>query len=502
MTIHLPSFSRDREHSTSTTLHDVSPHDVERSIGPDDPNYNHRGNDLLDNEHDVDRIKSKEFSASFLHEDGSKITRPLSRHITQEEIEAEEVYFPEGGLRAWLCVGGSFCITFITFGYLNSFGVFQEYLGSSGGPLADYNDSTIAWIVGVQYFLIFGCGSFAGRLFDLGYWRPLFTFGAVVLVVSQMLLSLCTEYYQIFLAQGVGLGLGFGATFNIAVSCPAHHFNRRRGLAMGIVATGSSVGGTIFPIMIGRLIPQIGYGWTMRAVGFMALAMCTIASFCLSTRFEPSIDVHDKSKGGWKQVRWVDLTAFKNPAYTWFCAATATAMFGMYTPFTYTDIFTTAYDVPAHGYFISILNASSCFGRILPGLIGDKFGRINTLLPNMAISGILLLIYPLCTNLGGLLTFAILYGFTSGCFISITTPCVAQLGKSTATVGTRIGMMFFFMSIGGLVGTPITGAILGDSYNYNWWGAFGYSGATVLAGSGMVVMSRRAALNNRWVGKI
>ena len=30
--------------------------------------------------------------------------------------------FPEGGLTAWLVVGGCFCVMFLTFGYLNAFG--------------------------------------------------------------------------------------------------------------------------------------------------------------------------------------------------------------------------------------------------------------------------------------------------------------------------------------------------------------------------------------------
>lgn len=111
------------------------------------------------------------------------------------------------------------------------------------------------------------------------------------------------------------------------------------------------------------------------------------------------------------------------------------------------DVFTSYYNIPANGYFLSILNAASIFGRVLPGLVADKLGRINTVFPHLMVSGILIFIFPLCTSLGGLLPFSILFGFTSGCYVSLIPACVAQLGP-TSNIGTRLGMMFGAMSIG------------------------------------------------------
>lgn len=39
----------------------------------------------------------------------------------------------------------------------------------------------------------------------------------------------------------------------------SHWFKERRGIALGLMATGSSCGGTIFPIMVTRLINDVGY---------------------------------------------------------------------------------------------------------------------------------------------------------------------------------------------------------------------------------------------------
>jgi MCP family monocarboxylic acid transporter-like MFS transporter 10 len=71
----------------------------------------------------------------------------------------------------------------------------------------------------------------------------------------------------------------------------------------------------------------------MRVIFFIEIVMLTIAWFTIRTRLPPAIDVGDKSKGGWKQVKWIDMQAFKNPAYTMIVIGFGLVVFGLYTPF-------------------------------------------------------------------------------------------------------------------------------------------------------------------------
>ncbi|KAJ5499981.1 hypothetical protein N7453_009032, partial [Penicillium expansum] len=63
---------------------------------------------------------------------------------SKEEAKADQpqVAFPEGGLRAWSVVAGAFCISVCTFGYLNAYGVYQNY--HSTHQLMEKSASTIA----------------------------------------------------------------------------------------------------------------------------------------------------------------------------------------------------------------------------------------------------------------------------------------------------------------------------------------------------------------------
>ena len=56
---------------------------------------------------------------------------------------------------------------------------------------------------------------------------------------------------------------------------------------MGIMTTGSSIGGVILPIMIGRMIPSTGYPWTMRTIAFLILGLQIIAILTVRPRTKP-----------------------------------------------------------------------------------------------------------------------------------------------------------------------------------------------------------------------
>ena len=62
----------------------------------------------------------------------------------------------------------------------------------------------------------------------------------------------------------------------------------KRGAALGLVAAGSSLGGVIFPIMVVKLIPEVGFGWAMRICAFLILALLVFANLTVRSRIAPT----------------------------------------------------------------------------------------------------------------------------------------------------------------------------------------------------------------------
>lgn len=61
----------------------------------------------------------------------------------------------------------------------------------------------------VAFLLLLG-SAFVGRLFDAGYLRSVIICGSVLLVFTTCMTSLSTEWYQLFLSQGIGAGIAVG----------------------------------------------------------------------------------------------------------------------------------------------------------------------------------------------------------------------------------------------------------------------------------------------------
>ena len=171
---------------------------------------------------------------------------------------------PNGGLVAWLQVAAGFMLFFNTWGMISAFSVFQTYYES--GELFEATSSDISWIGAIQCFLLQLTGLIAGPVYDRGHLRLLLVSGSFMIVFGLMMLSLSTEYWQALLSQAFCVGIGAGLLFVPTVSLIPTYFSTYIGLAIGIASSGSSLGGVIYPIVLYRLISQVGFPWAVRSV--------------------------------------------------------------------------------------------------------------------------------------------------------------------------------------------------------------------------------------------
>ena len=148
--------------------------------------------------------------------------------------------FPEGGAKAWLTVAGSAACLFVSFGWVNCVGIFEEYYQTH--QLSQYTPSEIAWIPALQsrwslggrvvaissesslltiilvFFMLFA-GLLVGKLFDDHGPGLLLAGGTFLHVFGLMLASVSDNYVQILLSQSVCSAIGASMVFYPAVAC-------------------------------------------------------------------------------------------------------------------------------------------------------------------------------------------------------------------------------------------------------------------------------------------
>ncbi|CCL98464.1 uncharacterized protein FIBRA_00462 [Fibroporia radiculosa] len=404
--------------------------------------------------------------------------------LSDSETAPQPSAIPDGGTQAWLSVIGGFLISFCTVGYSNSFGVYVDYYDLLGTS----TPSNISWIGSVQLCLMLLMGLPAGRLLAAGHFHKTILFGSTLLVFSLFMLSLADphNYYQLILSQGVGFGIGTGLLLVPAQSVQAHHWSKRRSLAISIVMSGSAVGGLVYPIMLNQLFSRgVGFAWSVRASAFLTLGVLIVANCIMTAR--PSNVPKPATEGS------VSLRAIiTDPPFILVALGFFFIMWGLYFPYFYLQLW-----VNLHGlsgtlafYTIAILNAASIPGRLTLSLLADQLGLFNVLCSVIVIIGVLVFSMFGVTNTAAVIIFSILYGWFSGSFVALGGATLASLAKSPAEVGLTIGLCYFVGSFASLTGMPIDGALMGTGPVLDWYKAIIFSAVTILAGAGLVTLAR------------
>lgn len=250
--------------------------------------------------------------------------------------------------------------------------------------------------------------------------------GAIGTVFAMMMTSLCKQFYQFILAQGILLGASMALLVCPMLALVGQHIKVKRAAAMGIVIAGSSLGGVVWPIVINELLqkPNIGFPWTMRIVGFIMLPLLLVSCLCCRPAPAPAPSAEQEQSSSEsrepKARSKTDFSILKQPSMQLSCLAFFIIYFGMFSPFFFTTSYAEhqGFSENLSFYTISIVNGASFFGRILPGIVADRYGKFNCCILATCFAGVIALCWTRATSVAGLVIFAAAYGFTSG--VSIT----------------------------------------------------------------------------------
>jgi MFS family permease len=149
----------------------------------------------------------------------------------------------------------------------------------------------------VAAFSAGAAGPLIGWLVDRFDVRKVMVAGVAMVVCGYLALA-HTHAYSQFVLINLGLGLGFVACTGIPASkVVANWFETRRGMAMGVMLSGASIGGAIFTPVMARVIA--GYGWRGAYVVLAVLiGAITIPLLTVFLRSRPDAEAEPASAEG------------------------------------------------------------------------------------------------------------------------------------------------------------------------------------------------------------
>lgn len=261
------------------------------------------------------------------------------------------------------------------------------------------------------------------------------------------------DLWHFIIAYGLLCGLGSSLLFTPSIAAVGHFFKARRGLATGIASTAGGLGGIIYPLMLTRLIAQVGYGWATRVLALICL-VCSVGGICLiRSRLPPAKNA----------TAHPDFRIFKSTPFLLTTIGIFLLEFSLFIPLGYISTYALhqGFDEDFSYNLIPIMNAGSVVGRVLPGYYSDVIGPFNVsiLAVFLSIVAAFCVWLPLGTTSAGIIVFAVLFGFASGTSIAIAPVCIGKLCK-TQEYGRYYATSYTVVSFACLIGIPIGGNVV------------------------------------------
>ena len=148
--------------------------------------------------------------------------------------------------------------------------------------------------------------------------------------------------------------------------------------------------------------------------------------------------------------------AFKEVNYVFPTVAMSFVFLGMWTPLFVLPTYAVSrgMDATLASNLLAIANMTSTFGRIIPGILADKYGRLNIVALGGIFTGVVLSCMNEAEAIAALAVYAIVLGFSSGTIISGGVAAFTVCPKDPRNTGTYRGMGMAMGSVSALIGLP------------------------------------------------
>jgi len=312
-------------------------------------------------------------------------------------------------------------------------------------------DASLPYTLTMIGFGIAGVGM--GRLSDrYGIIVPVIV-GTVALSLGYVLAGTADTLWQYALAQGLLIGAGSSATFAPLLAHMSMWFDRRRGMAVGIFASGNYLAGAVWPPIVQHFIETVGWRSTYFGIGiFCAASMLPLA--LLLRRPPPVIVASGDTEATHRDNLALRLGLTPRALQTLLVVAGVCCCVAMSMPQVHLVAYCgdLGYGVARGAQMLSVMLACGIASRLAFGAICDRIGGLRTLLLGSALQGIALFLFLPFDGLVSLYVISAMFGLFQGGIVPSYAIIIREFfppAEAGARVGTVIMATLFGMALGG-----------------------------------------------------
>ncbi len=325
------------------------------------------------------------------------------------------------------------------------------------------------WVPSFAYSLLMvgtGIGGIA-----MGWWmdrrgilQPIL-FGSVMLCLGSLVASQSDTRWDFWVANGVLIGLlGKSAMIAPLVANATRWFDRRRGLAIAVIASGQGLAGAVWPTVFGWLEGTVG--WQQTYFYYAIFAVVTMLPLCWLIRPKPPAPppgpVRLAAARGGKVLEWPPELV---QGALWLAVVGCCGAMSM--PIVHLVAHTSdlGHAEGRGAEILSVLMVAGFFSRIGFGMLSDRIGAAPTLLIGSLCQLVMMVVFSMVESLTGLYVAALLFGLGFAGIMPCY-PLLLRLWFPVSEIGWRVGAQYMFAGAGMAIGGTLAGYIFDVTGSY------------------------------------
>lgn len=340
-------------------------------------------------------------------------------------------------------------------------------------------------------------GIFMGSLSDRIGVARLAAMGVVMLSLGTFWAAHSDSRWELYVAHGLLIGLLGNATlFAPLLANATRWFERRRGIAIAIVASGQTIGAAIWPPIYRYLVD--GYGWRQAFLVFSVAVIVLALPFTYVLRGRPpradtgTAAQRSRSNAGMSRLGIAPgvVTGLLSIAIVGCCVAMS--MPSVHLISYATDL---GFSTVRAAEMLALLAGCAVLSRLMWGMVADRTGGLLALLVGSSCQALCLTAFCLIEAMPSFYVVAALFGLAYGGIV----PCYALVIREylpAENLGLHIGIVLLFgtvgMALGGWLGAAIFDAY--GSYRAGFMLGVGFNALNLAVVGWLVCKSKRPGI--------
>jgi MFS family permease len=314
----------------------------------------------------------------------------------------------------------------------------------------------------------FGAGGLAmGKLADKWGVHVALWIGAVGVGSGFILAGMASNIWLFALAHGLLMGLlGSSSTFAPLLADTSLWWDKRRGIAVAVCASGNYLAGSIWPALAQQGVETLGWRETYIWIGIVCGLGMLALSFLMKQRPPMMVVAAPGSVQSMASERPFGLPV--NTAHALLCVAGVACCVAMAMPQVHIVAYCTdlGFGAARGSEMLSLMLACGIVSRLISGAICDRIGGLKTLALGSLLQGVALLLFLPFDGMVSLYVISALFGLFQGGIVPAYAIIVREYFPAKR-VGVLVGAVIMATMIGMALGGWMSGKVFDLTGSYH-----------------------------------